>query len=306
MSHASDIEDSASVLENAAGTSDQASVLSLRTWTVPKLTAELVKRGIPFPASACKAELYRILTAESAGHSSEDDSMSTIQTSVTQLHALINNLTTNMADMQNRMQAMESRNTAGTSSLVPPPTVPPPPLASISGTASAVPNISPAHFRPAHIRKETLEGRDVNLASLLIATHDLNENKTIACGDVSVVLKSKDARLNRKLSLSEFIMAFSIFRDVICSAKPERREELDQYLYKITELCHKFGGHSFYQYHKSFSAKAATALSQYNYCVNWAIVDTELYCNHFSGLKPPVCATCHSSSHTTEWCASAN
>ncbi|XP_063296796.1 E3 ubiquitin-protein ligase RNF213-like [Pelobates fuscus] len=35
--------------------------MSLRAWTIPKITAELRLRGIPFPATARKVELYRLL-----------------------------------------------------------------------------------------------------------------------------------------------------------------------------------------------------------------------------------------------------
>lgn len=48
----------------------------------------------------------------------------------------------------------------------------------------------------------------MNLASLLIASQDVTKNKSYACGEVSVVLKTKDPRLNRKLSMAEFVLAF--------------------------------------------------------------------------------------------------
>ncbi|XP_056429550.1 uncharacterized protein LOC130368988 isoform X2 [Hyla sarda] len=298
MSHNSDIEDSASVLEETTRMSDHTSISSLRNWSIPKLTAELVRRGIPYPATARKAELYRLLSSDTAGPSNEEVSNCTLHTSLTQLHALVNSLSSSLTDMQSRVEAIENRD-----SVPPTPQVPiqTPTHAAPTGTPPAIPTISPAHFIPPHIKKDILDGKDINLASLVIATHDLMENKTIACGDVSVVLKSKDVRLSRKLSLSEFIMAFSIYRDIICTTKPERREELDHYLYKVTELSHKF-----YDYHRSFSAKAAAALGQFGYTINWASIDTEIFCTHFAGLKTPVCARCQASSHTAEWCSSSS
>ncbi|XP_056409367.1 uncharacterized protein LOC130327128 [Hyla sarda] len=318
MSHASDIEDAASVLDNVARTSDLGSIPSLRNWTIPKLTAELVRKGIPFPATARKAELYRLLVSEhsgpcdQAGPSSEEVSMQTLNTSILQLHTLINSLCSRVDTLECKSsEAPAPAPVVGLTSAIPHTSVPPQvsatPQASVLpvGLNMLVPNVAPAHFIPTNL-KDILDGKDVNLASLLIASHDVSENKTIACGEVSVILKAKDVRLSRKLTLAEFSMAFAIYRDVLCSVKPERREELDMYLFKVTELAHKYGGFTFYDYHKSFSAKAAAALVQYNYTVNWALVDTEIFCNHFAGLKAPVCSRCQSIAHTTEWCNTVN
>lgn len=142
----------------------------------------------------------------------------------------------------------------------------------------------------------------MNLASILIASQDLPENRVINCGDVSLVLRAKDARLNRKLTIPEFVLAFSLFRDVVCSAQPTRREELDSYLYLVTDLGHKYGGASFYDYHRSFSAKAAAALVQFQFVTNWANIDMELFCRHFAGLRAPSCAGCQSIFHSMDWC----
>lgn len=76
--------------------------------------------------------------------------------------------------------------------------------------------IFPAHLIPAGIRKDILDDKDVNRAFLCIAVHDVAENKSYAWGDVSVVFKSKNHRLNRKLSIMEFVLAFGMFRDVVC------------------------------------------------------------------------------------------
>lgn len=77
---------------------------------------------------------------------------------------------------------------------------------------------------------------------LLIATNDVADNKCYACGDVSVIVKTRDHRLNCKLSIPEFVLAFSLFRDIVCSVSPHRREELDHYLFAVVELGQKFGG----------------------------------------------------------------
>lgn len=41
-----------------------------------------------------------------------------------------------------------------------------------------------------------------------------------------------------------------------------RREELNLYLHKVVDLAHKSGGPTFYDYHRSFSAKFATTWAQ--------------------------------------------
>lgn len=50
------------------------------------------------------------------------------------------------------------------------------PLA-ISSPLSVLPSVSPAHFIPANLKKDILEGKDINLASLLIAPQVIVENK---------------------------------------------------------------------------------------------------------------------------------
>ncbi|CAH2299720.1 Hypothetical predicted protein, partial [Pelobates cultripes] len=73
MSHASDIAKDVSLPSTPARISsptrpstpvdnvETASPASLRFWTIPKIAAELRRRGIPYPATARKAELYRLL-----------------------------------------------------------------------------------------------------------------------------------------------------------------------------------------------------------------------------------------------------
>lgn len=70
--------------------------------------------------------------------------------------------------------------------------------------------MSPAHFFLANLKKDILEGKDMNLASLLIASQDVVENKSYACGEVSLALKTRDPRFNRKLSIAEFVLSFGI------------------------------------------------------------------------------------------------
>ncbi|KAM4688946.1 uncharacterized protein O3C94_007053 [Discoglossus pictus] len=126
-------------------------------------------------------------------------------------------------------------------------------------------------------------------------------------GDISVTVKAKDPRLQRKLTVTEFVLAFGIFRDVICSVFPHRRQELDDHLHLIVDLAYRYGGFAYYDYHRSFAAKAAATLSQFNLHVNWALMDHDLFyrlgrpivylgttpiCNNFNtgGCNFPACS----------------
>ncbi len=75
------------------------------------------------------------------------------------------------------------------------------------------------------------------------------------------MLKDNDPRLSKMLTLAEFIVAFGVFRDVICEVFPSRRAELDTYLAIIADLSLTYGGTLFYEYHKSLSAKLPCSFS---------------------------------------------
>ncbi|PIO10579.1 hypothetical protein AB205_0047030 [Aquarana catesbeiana] len=56
-----DSEDFASTPSSPGADSANDDLQSLRAWTIPKLTAELRRKGIPYPATARKADLFRLL-----------------------------------------------------------------------------------------------------------------------------------------------------------------------------------------------------------------------------------------------------
>ncbi len=64
----------------------------------------------------------------------------------------------------------------------------------------------------------------------------------------------------------------------------------------------RFGGFSFYEYHKAFSAKAAQYLTIYNIKVDWSIRDNDLFCSVFAGHKAQACSICNSLTHATMFC----
>ncbi|XP_063059122.1 uncharacterized protein LOC134452589 [Engraulis encrasicolus] len=64
----------------------------------------------------------------------------------------------------------------------------------------------------------------------------------------------------------------------------------------------RYGGTLFYEYHKSFSAKAASYVSLFNLRLDWSIVDTELLIRHFSGQRTLACNICSSHGHSADMC----
>lgn len=51
-------------------------------------------------------------------------------------------------------------------------------------------------------------------------------------------MHTREPRLNRKLSIAEFVLAFGIYRDVICAVNPGRREEMDSFIHKVVDLAY--------------------------------------------------------------------
>ncbi|XP_040207742.1 uncharacterized protein LOC120938098 [Rana temporaria] len=300
MSQAGSIDLTPAPLSPSTG-SESGSLQTFRTWTIPRIIAQLRRKGIPYPATARKAELFRLLfpPTPNTAPSNPQTSLQSISGAISQLHSMVATLSATVSDVQTRVATLEARpltpvhDTVVVSALASP----------LTGTPESSSTVIPAHLVSASLRKDILEGKDVNLASLLVSVHDVADNRAYAWGDVSVVVKSKDPRLSRKLTVTEFVLAFGMFRDIICSAAPNRREELDLYLHSVTDLGYKYGGHAFYDYHRSFSAKAAAKLSQFQAKTDWSICDTELFCRHFAGLRSPLCTLCQSSTHTANWCS---
>ncbi|MGH0166620.1 UNVERIFIED_CONTAM: hypothetical protein FKN15_051073 [Acipenser sinensis] len=104
-------------------------------------------------------------------------------------------------------------------------------------TVSPASPSSPAYFSR-HLSDHTgvnkiIEGKDVNLVLMLIATSELIDQRNVSCGNVSVTLKSNDPCFLKNLTMGEFVTAFSAYTDVLCSAFPHRREELNHYLARL-------------------------------------------------------------------------
>lgn len=124
------------------------------------------------------------------------------------------------------------------------------------------------------LRNNIIQGKDVNLATLLLPReneeHKIQDNE----GQVILIKPNHDVRLQRNLSISEFILAFSKFKNVMCEVYPERLQELDAYERDIEEMASMTHGPAFYDYHKAFSPRASALLHQRNIRVDWSVRDT--------------------------------
>ncbi len=155
------------------------------------------------------------------------------------------------------------------------------------------------------VRRDIIMGKDINLSGLLIPGFktDSTIDRHLIKGNEVIALKSaSDTRLGRNLSISEFIMAFTTFKHIMCEAYPQRQSELDNYQRNMVEMAHTFGGTIYYDYHRAFSARAAAMLQNYNIKIDWAIKDTNLFCMTFAGHTSLSCSHCASKMHTSQFC----
>ncbi|CAF4209424.1 unnamed protein product [Rotaria sp. Silwood2] len=157
---------------------------------------------------------------------------------------------------------------------------------------------------PKGLRKAIIEGYNVNLVRLLLP----RDNKKYSRNDdddedKNVYLKQKDDPcLDKNLTISEFILAFTRYLNIICEVFPQRRRELTAYLCDIIRLSSRFGHPFFYHYHRLFAQKTETLLQTRNILIDWSKRDHDIYFNVFSGLRPIVCDLCRSPDHSTSFC----
>ena len=149
------------------------------------------------------------------------------------------------------------------------------------------------------IRKNIIDGKDVNLASLLIPNYSGNSHFINNFGEK---VEKPDPRLNRDLSIGEFIQAFSIYKSIMCEAYPDRRPELDLYERDIVDMASRYKNNGFYEYHRQFSSRAAAYLKYKNLKVDCLIRDNKLFCNIFANNKPVTCGICFSVTHHSGFC----
>ncbi|CAC5421700.1 unnamed protein product [Mytilus coruscus] len=117
----------------------------------------------------------------------------------------------------------------------------------------------------------------VSAVFLLIPAHENSSDAQQIEADGSILrFKSKDHRLQRDLSIQEYIEAFNIFKNIVCEFE-DRRVELEIFLQDIIEMATKFKGNIFYEYHKAFAKKAAAIKLTKGLTTDWSIRDEKLY-----------------------------
>ena len=172
----------------------------------------------------------------------------------------------------------------------------------------SVPNVV---ILPPEMKANIRSQQNINLAALLIAAGS-DENfttapRTIEVGGQSIELKPlKDHRLYRMLTLSEFVRAFSIYRDELCESFPHKRKEFDAYMSFIVGLSQQFGGGVFYNYHLKFSKKAAYYTNVLNVNVDWSKPDDGIRNEVTSGKRINSCGLCGSIEHDAHFCQLAS
>ena len=170
--------------------------------------------------------------------------------------------------------------------------------------SSAVPHVD---IVPQKIQKEILQGKDVNLAILLLPARERQyaspTPRDIKIGEEVLTLKPmKDPRLTKFLTIQEFVKSFNVYKKVMCSHYPNRHHELDSYANNIIDISTKFLGFVFYEYHLEFSARAAHLLETQHIRLDWGIVDDAMLNRLIAGRKANSCALCNAFDHQTRFC----
>jgi hypothetical protein len=153
------------------------------------------------------------------------------------------------------------------------------------------------------LRKAIIQGRDVNLATLLVQYYDHPDTSAHAhCHHHEGHQQKDDPNLKKVLRIGQFYTAFGRYQRIMCQAYPDRREELDLYLATINSIYNAFGEKKAYEYHKLFSLRSANALHHFGIKVDWSVKDKELLQLVSAGAKATYCSLCGEVSHDTEFC----
>ena len=117
---------------------------------------------------------------------------------------------------------------------------------------------------PTAVRAAILDGKDMNLAKCTYCIPPDQSWALVTESDHAQFLRplSSDPRLNRNLTLAEFITAFNKYRNIMCEVW-DRRQELDAYEAMVVGIASRIEGTSFYEYHKAFAARAAALIVQH-------------------------------------------
>lgn len=72
------------------------------------------------------------------------------------------------------------------------------------------------------LRSNILQGKDINLASLIMPREVEEQRVTDSEGRYILLKQNQDARLLRNLTLNEFIIAFSKYKNIMCKVQDDR------------------------------------------------------------------------------------
>ena len=92
------------------------------------------------------------------------------------------------------------------------------------------------------LKKKIWEGKDINLAALLIPKFDDKNHNEPSPAGLTVNLNQEDSRLAKSLNISEFITAFGKYKRMMYMKFPEKRVELDRYEANIVDISNVYGG----------------------------------------------------------------
>ena len=146
-----------------------------------------------------------------------------------------------------------------------------------------------------------MQGRKINLSRLILPSPECDVSIN-ASKQICAIIKTANPRQARDMSIGDFVVAFGIFREVLCSVFPQRRKELDGYLALIGDLNLRYGKNVFYQYHKGFSSKAALQVTHCNTLLDWSVLDTELLVMLVGGSQAVSCSSCGDMGHMASLC----
>ena len=59
---------------------------------------------------------------------------------------------------------------------------------------------------------------------------------------------------------------------------------------------------TFYEYHKMFSARAATLLLNHNVELDWSVRENDMYCRLYAGRHAIACGICNRVDHSIDFC----
>ena len=121
---------------------------------------------------------------------------------------------------------------------------------------------------------------------------------------LTVQQSGKDKHLSKRaLNPTEFISAFSRYKEVILERFPERARELDAYMMTVVRLVTKYTGRTYWQYHIQF-AKQAASLWTRGIRADWSVTDPVILHKAIASEQAHFCEYCQDALHATTACPS--